>query len=88
MLFQQRSQDSGNVIFEDEVFLVRAFEQLAAQAVDRLALLVHHVVVFEQMFAGFEVLAFNLLLRLLDAPADHARFNRNAFFHPQPLEQS
>ena len=45
-----------DVIFEDQFFLVHAFEQLAAQAVDGLALLVHDVVVFEQMFAGFEVL--------------------------------
>ena len=48
----------------DVLLLVDAFEQLAAHAVDRLALLVHHVVVFEQVFAGFEVLRFDGLLRL------------------------
>ena len=48
----------------DALLLVDAFEQLAAHAVDGLALLVVDVVVFEQVFAGFEVLRFDGLLRL------------------------
>ena len=43
-----------------------AFENLAAQRVDTLALLVHHVVVFEQVLADGEVLRFHLFLRALD----------------------
>ena len=46
-----------------------AFEQLAAQRVDVLALLVHHVVVLEQVLAGGEVLRLDLLLRALDGLA-------------------
>ena len=40
-----------------------ALEQLAAQRVDALALLVHHVVVFEEVLADGEVLRLDLLLR-------------------------
>ena len=43
-----------------------ALENLPAQRVDVLALLVHHVVVLEQVFADREVLRFDLLLRALD----------------------
>ena len=50
--------------------LVLAFEQRAAHAVDGLALLVHDVVVFEQVFAGGEVLRFHGLLRGGDALGD------------------
>ena len=54
-----------------QVFLlVFAFEKLPAQAVDGLALLVHHVVVFEDVFAVAEVLAFNALLRAFDLLGD------------------
>ncbi len=58
-----------------------------AQAVDRLALLVHHIVVFEQMFAGFEVLRFDGFLRCFDAARDQPRFDGNALFHAETLEQ-
>ena len=57
------AENAGDVIFEDEFFLLHALEQLAAQAVHRLALLVHDVVILEQMFAGFEVLGFHGFLR-------------------------
>ena len=49
--------------FDDALLLIVAFEQLAAHAVDGLALLVHDVVVFEEVFAGCEVLRFDGLLR-------------------------
>ncbi len=87
-IFVQRlAQDVADVVFEDEVFLVETFQQLAAQAIDRLALLVHHVVVFKQVFAGLEVLAFHRLLRGLDTLADHARLDGHTLFHAQPLKQ-
>ena len=55
-LVHQLAEDSGDVVFEDQFLLLHAFQQLMAQAVHGLALLVHHVVVFEEVFAGFEVL--------------------------------
>ena len=65
-----------------------AVEQLAAQRVDVLALLVHDVVVLEQVFAGGEVLRFDLLLRALDRLGHHAVLDRHAFFHAEPLHQA
>ena len=41
------------------IALIWFFHQLAAQTVNRLALLVHDVVVFKQVFASFEVATFN-----------------------------
>ena len=81
------AENAGDVVFEDEFFLLHALEQLAAQAVDRLALLVHDVVILEQMFAGLEVLGFDGLLRGGDAAGDQPRFDGNAFFHAQTLQQ-
>ena len=65
-----------------------AFEDLAAQRVDTLALLVHHVVVFEQVLADREVLRFDLLLRALDGARHHAVLDRHAFFHAEALHQA
>ncbi len=65
-----------------------AFEDLAAQRVDTLTLLVHHVVVFEQVLADGEVLRFDLLLRALDGARHHAVLDRHAFFHAEALHQA
>ena len=70
MLVEQLAQNSSNVIFDDQVLLIYTFKQLATQTVHGLALLVHHVVVLKQVFAGFEVLGFNRLLRFLNSAAD------------------
>src|ERR1700722_8452246 len=40
------------------------------------------------MLPDREVLAFDLLLRPLDGPADHAVLDRHAFFHPELLHQA
>src|SRR5271157_5476409 len=45
MPFEDLTKDPGNVIFNNEIFLVESLEQTAAQAIHRLTLLVHHVVV-------------------------------------------
>ena len=65
-----------------------ALENLAAQRVDALTLLVHHVVVFEQVFADGEVLRFDLLLRALDGARHHAVLDRHVLFHAEPLHQA
>ena len=65
-----------------------ALEHFAAQRVDALTLLVHHVVVFEQVLADGEVLRFDLLLGALDGARHHAVLDRHAFFHAEPLHQA
>ncbi len=65
-----------------------ALEDLAAQRVDVLALLVHHVVVFEEVLADGEVLRLDLLLRALDGARHHAVLDRHAFFHAELLHQA
>ena len=62
-----------------------AFEELLAQAVDRLALLVHDVVVLEDVFAVAEVLALDAFLGVFNLLRNEARLDRNAFFHAEPL---
>ena len=83
----QAGENARNIIFKNQVLLIDTFEQAAAQSIDGLALLVHHIVVFEQMLASFEVLPFDRLLCSFNAAADQLRFNRNSFFHPQALEK-
>ena len=65
----------------------RAFEQLPAQRVDVLALLVHHVVVLEQVLADGEVLRLDLLLRPLDGLGHHAVLDRHPLFHAESIHQ-
>ena len=71
---------------EDQLLAVGAVENPLAIAIDALALLVHHLVVFEQVLANFEVAFFDLLLGTFDAAADHAAVDRFAFLHAQPGE--
>ena len=75
VLFEDVGEDGGDVVLGDELLLIDALHQLTAQAVDGLALLVHDVVVLEDVFAGLEVLRFDGLLRGFDAPGDHAAFD-------------
>ncbi len=67
---------------------VLALEHHAAHVVDRRALLVHHVVVLEQVLAHAEVLRLDLLLRALDRARHHAVLDRNALFHAEPQHQA
>ena len=59
---------------------------LLAIAVDALALLVHDLVVFEQVFADLEVAFFDLLLGAFDAARDHVAFDGLAFLHAEAGE--
>ena len=56
-------------------------EHIQATGVKRLTLLVHHVVVVEQVLTHVEVPRFDLLLGAFDNPGQHAVFDRFAFFH-------
>ena len=87
VLVEDGGENSGEVVVGDELLLVDTFHELAAEAVDGFALLVHDVVVLEDVFAGFEVLSFDGLLRFLDALGDHAAFDGNALFHAEALEE-
>ena len=72
------------IFFEPDLSL----ENLAAQRVDVLALLVHHIVVLEQMFADGEILRFDLLLGPFDRTGDHAVLDRDALLHAELLHQT
>ncbi len=87
VLVEDVGQDGGGVVLGDELLLVDALHELAAQAVDGFALLVHDVVVLEDVLAGLEVLRFDGLLRGFDAAGDHAALDGHAFFHAEALEQ-
>ena len=65
-----------------------ALEHFAPQRVDALALLVHHVVVLEQVLADREVLRLDLLLRALDRARHHLVLDRDALLHPEPLHEA
>ena len=82
---EQIARDAG---FTQQVLaLVRLFHQLAAQTINRLTLLVHHVVVLEQVLARFEVAAFHRFLRRFNALRNHPRFDRHAVLHAEALHQ-
>ena len=68
--------------------VVATLEDLAAQRVDRLALLVHHVVVLEDVLALIEVAAFDLLLRVLDRARHHRRLDRHVLLETEALHEA
>src|SRR6185503_19551729 len=88
VLFEQIAQDAGDIIFDDEIFLIDTFEQAAAQAIDGFALLVHDIDVLQQVFSRLEVLGFDGFLSLLNAAADEPRLNGHALFHSEFLQQA
>ncbi len=51
-LVEDVGEDGGDVVFGDELLLGDAFHELAAEGIDGLALLVHDVVVLEDVFCG------------------------------------
>src|SRR6202142_1028665 len=56
--------------------------------VNRLALLIHDIVVLEQVLADVEVVPLDLLLRVLDGAVDEAVLDRHVLFHPQALHET
>ncbi len=81
-------QNGRGVILRDELFLVDALHQLAAEAIDGFALLVHHIVILKNVFARLKVLGLDGLLRGFDAVGDHAALDGDAFFHAEREQQS
>src|SRR5271170_5664905 len=66
----------------------RAAEQLAPAMVHHLALLVHDVVVFEQMFADVEVMRLDFFLRIFYRARDPSMLDRHAVFHANSIHQA
>ncbi len=58
---------------------------VAAFFIDNGALLVHHVIVFEQMLADAEVVLFDFLLGAFDGLVDNGRFDYFAFFYAETV---
>ena len=71
-----------------EVAAIGAVEDPLAVAVDTLPLLVHDLVVLEQVLADLEVPLLDLLLRGFDAPRDQAALDPLSFRHAQPFEDA
>jgi hypothetical protein len=74
-----RSQSRGDVF--GPLF---ALQDVFPELVDRLALLVHDVVVFEEVLAGLEVPPLDLLLGPLDGLRNHGVLDRLALLHAEP----
>src|SRR5262249_37535371 len=71
-----------------QLWLVAPLENLTAQRIDRLALLVHHVVVLEQILADVEVVALDAFLRVLDGAIDQRVLDRDILCLPELLRQA
>ena len=67
----------------NQLAAVGPFQNPLAESIHPLALLIHHLVVFEEILADVEVAFFDLLLRRLDPPRDHPALDRFAFLHAQ-----
>ena len=76
---QQVACDAG--IPEQILAMLRLEHQLPTQSIDRLALLVHHVVVLEDVLPSFKVAGLDSLLSAFDLFRDRAGFDGDALFH-------
>ncbi len=64
------------------------FENLPALLVDDGALLVHHLVVFQDVLADLEVLTLDLGLRGTDGTGDDLRFDRHVLGNVEPVHDA
>ena len=71
---------------EHRVLRRRPFEKPLAERVDPLPLLVHHLIVFEQILTRVEVPFLDLLLGSLDPSRDELAFDRLVLFHAETGE--
>ncbi len=67
---------------------VAAVQDLLPVAVDPLALMVHHLVVFQKILADVEVAFFDLFLGFADLAGNHRAFDGLAFLHAQTGEDT
>ena len=70
----------------DDLVDVAPFQHLLAHAVEAGALVVHDLVVFEEVLAGEEVALLDLLLGADDALGDALVLDRHPLFHAEPAE--
>ena len=62
-------------------------QDLAALAVEDFTLLVHDIVIFQDVLTDFKVVAFDFLLGLFNGPGDHLGRNRFVFIHAQLIHE-
>ena len=62
-------------------------QDLTALAVEDFTLLVHDIIVFQDVLTDFKVMAFDFLLSLFDGPGDHLGRNRFVFIHAQLIHE-
>ena len=71
---------------DDFIFqIVVGIQKLIAIFIDRFALLVCDVVVFEDMFTRLKMQALDLFLRIFYGARNHSRFNMLAVFQTQAI---
>ena len=80
------SRASPSAFFSAALYLPSSTSRRSV--VHRLALLVHHVVVLEQVLANVEVARFDLLLRVLDRSRDPRMLDRHVFFHAERVHDA
>src|SRR5262245_20797569 len=73
---------------EDRLFLALVLETLTTHPVDDLPLLVHHVVVLEEVLADLEVARLHALLGRADRPRDELVLDRLALLHAELVHDS
>ena len=67
------------------VFYVFPIEYLLTLAIDDLTLLVHHVVILQDVLANLKISSLHTFLRVFNRIGQHFMFNRLVFFQAQRL---
>ncbi len=66
---------------QDDIRQISRFHDFTALAKDRLALIVHYIIVFQQMFTNVEIAPFDLGLGFFQRFVDPGMHNRLALVH-------
>ena len=62
---------------------IRGFEIALSMLVNHLPLLIHHIIIFQEMLADFKIMAFHFLLGIFNRLGNHTMFDRHTFFHAE-----
>jgi hypothetical protein len=72
----------------NRVFQTFAGQGFPALPVNHLPLLVHDIIILDQLFAYVEIVSFNLGLGVFNGPADHVVFDGLSLLHAQFLHDA
>ncbi len=84
-IFSMHGIGLGHVTNNQAEFL--ALKHVLSQCINCLSLLIHDLVIFEQVFPYFKIVFFDLFLRPFDRFRNHRVLDCHTLFHPEGFQK-